>query len=415
MIKLRLPALPSFSGSARLWFAGGGLLLCLWQPLAVAGPIEQVVAMNQASLVVGADPRQAIAHNATTPMIPASTMKLVTALAAIERWGLAHRFSTEIFRAPDGRLWIKGSGDPYLVAEEIDLMVQALTEALARLGVKQLIGLGLDDGLYASDLRVPGRSSSNNPYDAPLSALAVNFNTVNLSIGPSGIRSGEPQTPLTASGLKLGAGLAAGTHRLNLGTRARALDHFAEVLTAKLAQAGIGLSEPPLAGPVPTGAKLLLRHANSRPLERIIRDMLEYSNNFVANNLFLLLGEQQGHTSFPQAQQRVEHWARQKFGWRDFRIEDGAGLSRGNRLSGVQMIALLEAMRPYRALLPKQDGEPRVRAKTGTLSNVSCYAGFVERPGGWVPFSLMINQAAPYDLRLRLAQTLANTAELGAQ
>ncbi|EIC23355.1 D-alanyl-D-alanine carboxypeptidase/D-alanyl-D-alanine-endopeptidase [Thiorhodovibrio frisius] len=382
--------------------------LLAWAPLSLAGPIEQVLAMDQASLVVGPARQRLISRHASEPMIPASTMKLVTALAAIERWGLSHHFTTEVLVDGNQRLWIKGSGDPYLVAEELDLLVQALK---AR-GLNRVRGLGLDDGLYASDLRVPGRSRSNNPYDAPLSALAVNFNTVNLSIGQAGIRSGEPQTPLTATGRRMGAGLAGGKHRVNLGTRASALSYFGEVLTAKLQQAGIQVEGDVLMGSVPASANRLHLHANSRTLEQVLRSMLEYSNNFVANNLFLLLGEQAGQTSFAQAQRHMEDWARRKFGWRDFRIEDGAGLSRGNRLSGEQMIELLGALADYRQLLPEQDNEPRVRAKTGTLSAVSCYAGFVERPQGWVPFSLMINQAAPYDLRRRLAQALADTPTL---
>lgn len=397
----------AFSAVARAFVLAGGLLFA-WIPVTLAGPVEQVLAMGQASLVVGPAGQRLIDKQASTPMIPASTMKLVTALAAIERWGLTHRFTTELLLDGNRRLWIKGSGDPYLVSEEIDRLVQEL----AARGLTQVNGLGLDDGLYASDLRVPGRSRSNNPYDAPLSALAVNFNTVNLSIGAAGIRSGEPQTPLTATGRTLGTGLSAGTHRLNLGSRARALAHFAELVTAKLEQAGIRVKGDWLTGPTPASAKRLHLHANSRPLEQVIRDMLEYSNNFVANNLFLLLGEQQGTTSFPQAQRRMEDWARRTFGWRDFSIEDGAGLSRGNRLSGEQMMQLLAVMARYRDLLPRQDNDARVRAKTGTLSGVSCYAGFVQRPEGWVPFSLMINQAAPYDLRLRVARALADAPTL---
>jgi len=54
-----------------------------------------------------------------------------------------------------------------------------------------------------------------------------------------------------------------------------------------------------------------------------------------------------------------------------------------------------------------------VRAKTGTLSGVSCYAGFVRRAGRWEPFSLLIDQSVPYDLRLRVADALAKTPDLG--
>jgi D-alanyl-D-alanine carboxypeptidase/D-alanyl-D-alanine-endopeptidase (penicillin-binding protein 4) len=140
--------------------------------------------------------------------------------------------------------------------------------------------------------------------------------------------------------------------------------------------------------------------------------MLEYSTNFVANDLFLLLGERNGRASMAQSQQALERWARKRFGWRNARIEDGAGLSRGNRLSGRQLIEVLEALAPYRHLLPQQDNDPSVRAKTGTLRGISAYAGFVRRSGNWVPFSLLINQPVAYGLRLQVASELARAATL---
>jgi D-alanyl-D-alanine carboxypeptidase/D-alanyl-D-alanine-endopeptidase (penicillin-binding protein 4) len=54
-----------------------------------------------------------------------------------------------------------------------------------------------------------------------------------------------------------------------------------------------------------------------------------------------------------------------------------------------------------------------VRAKTGTLRGVSCYAGFVKRGGRWEPFSLLINQAVPYGFRLQVADGLASAPDLG--
>jgi D-alanyl-D-alanine carboxypeptidase/D-alanyl-D-alanine-endopeptidase (penicillin-binding protein 4) len=136
--------------------------------------------------------------------------------------------------------------------------------------------------------------------------------------------------------------------------------------------------------------------------------MLKYSTNFVANDLFLLLGEQGGQSSMAKAQRVQESWARRKFGWRDFAIEDGAGLSRGNRISGRQMIDVLDSMEPYRRLVKVQDNDPDVRAKTGTLRGVSCYAGYVRRGRAWVPFSLMINQPVDYGLRLQVGSALAD-------
>jgi D-alanyl-D-alanine carboxypeptidase/D-alanyl-D-alanine-endopeptidase (penicillin-binding protein 4) len=379
---------------------------------AVADPVRQAMALSNASLVVKENGRAVIAQNADRPMVPASTMKLVTALAAIERWGLQHRFQTDFYRGRDGVLWVRGGGDPYLVSEELD---RAIAE-LKRRGVDRVAGLGLDDTLFAANDRIPGRSSTHNPYDAPVTALAVNFNTVNVRVSGGRVSSAETQTPITDIAQRLGRAMGSGKHRVNLQTRTNALTHFGELLRVKLEPAGIPVDGTARSGAVPAGAELIYSHRNSRTLETVLTNMLEYSTNFVANSLFLGLGLDEsragGQGSMRASQRAVEAWAARRFGWRDFRIEDGAGLSRGNRLSGNQLIDVLDAMAPYRRLVAEQDGAPDVRAKTGTLRGVSCYAGWIRRSGGWTPFSLLINQPVESGLRFQLASALARTPDL---
>ena len=385
-----------------------GFLTLFFGAAVAADPIASALALSSASLVVGEPGRPEIAKNADVPMVPASTMKLVTALAAIERWGLGHRFETAVYEARDGRLWIKGGGDPYLVAEELDAIVGALRGQ----GVRRVSGVGLDDSLFVGGDGIPGRSASNNPYDAPVTALAVNFNTVNVRVSAGQVTTAEPQTPITATARRLGGAMGAGTHRVNLRSRENALQHFGEVFELKLVAAGIAVDGDVQVGRVPSGAKPILSHRNSRPLETVVANMLEYSTNFVANSLFLAYGERGGTSSMAQSSRAMEDWARRKFGWRDFAIEDGAGLSRGNRLSGNQLIDVLEAMSPYRRLVAAQDNNPAVRAKTGTLRGVSCYAGWVRRGGDWVPFSLLVNQPVDYGFRLQVASALVSAPSL---
>jgi D-alanyl-D-alanine carboxypeptidase/D-alanyl-D-alanine-endopeptidase (penicillin-binding protein 4) len=410
----RMSARPGQCGLALFCLSGrrrlltGALALLCWAGSAAADPIGQAIALGDASLVVAEGGRTVIADNADRGMVPASTMKLVTALAAIERWGLNHRFTTEFRQGRDGRLWVVGQGDPYLVSEELD----AAVAALKRQGLGSVNGIGLDDGLFVAGDRIPGRSASHNPYDAPVTALAVNFNTVNVIVSGGSVRSAEAQTQLTPTARRLGAAMGGGKHRVNLKTRDNALSHFGELLELKLAAAGVRVNGDVRVGRAPAGARVLLTHRNSRPLSTVVENMLEYSTNFVANDLFLLLGERGGQSSMAQSQQIVEDWARRKFGWRSFAIEDGAGLSRGNRLSGRQLIDVLDAMAPYRNLVPAQDGNPSVRAKTGTLRGVSCYAGWVRRGGDWAPFSLLINQPVSYGFRNQVASALATAPTL---
>lgn len=377
-----------------------------------ADPLAELRSLNRASLLLREGGQDRIALEPDTPRIPASTLKLLTAYAALKTWGRDHRFITELFQDRSGWLWVRGSGDPYLVSEELERLAQALRAQ----GLKQVAGIGLDDGLFDPELALPGREGSNNPYDAPVTALAANFNTLSLIRKDQAIQSAEHQTPLTPTAARIGQGLlAAGAFpegaaiRVNLGERKTALAHFAELLAAKLIAAGIAVGQGQRIGPVPADARLILRYQNAHTLAEVVAAMLKYSNNFIANALFLGLAapEGRGPVDLNQAQQAMAAFVRDQFGWQDAVILEGAGLARANRLSARQLVELLEAFAPYRDLMPEQTDDPRVRAKTGTLSGVSCYAGYVRRDGIWAPFALLIEQPIEPGLRLRIASWLA--------
>jgi len=388
-----------------------GLLLTTGPDPAVAGPdaaLSRALKLPKASLLVEERGRVVISRHPDRAMVPASTMKLLTALAAIERWGLAHRFHTDFHLGKDGRLWVKGYGDPYLISEELDFIVAALRAQ----GVRKITGVGLDDSHFHPALAISGRSSSNNPYDAPVTAVAANFNTVNITNQGGKVRSAEAQTPLTSMARRFGQRLGAGKHRVNLKQREQAVHYFGELLGAKLKQAGIPVGGDPHNGPMPAGTEKIYRHRNSRDLRSMLTAMLEHSNNFIANALFLKLADRDdGHAlDMSKAQRAFTRWVNRTFDWRGHRIDDGAGLSRGNQLSARQLMEAMKAFAPYRELLPKKN--PRVRAKTGTLRGVSCYAGFVQRGGRWEPFILLINQPVSYNFRLQVANSLAKTPDL---
>jgi D-alanyl-D-alanine carboxypeptidase/D-alanyl-D-alanine-endopeptidase (penicillin-binding protein 4) len=371
---------------------------------AAADPVSQVEGLPKAALLLLDEGRPAITHNPDLPLIPASTMKLLTALAALETWGREHRFETDFYLDGSDWLWVQGRADPYLVSEELDLIARGLKAA----GVTRVAGIGLDDSFFDRDVEIAGRSSTDNPYDAPVTALAANFNTVSVVRTGSAVTSAEPQTPLTATARRFGQAGGAGKQRVNLQQRPIALGYFGELLAAKLAAAGIQVGEGQRIGTVPGGARRVLRYKNSRTLAAMVAPTLKYSNNFVANALFLRLARPQGDgpVSIAAAQRAMTEYARRRFGWSDFVVQDGAGLSRGNRLSARQLVEVAKAFAPYRDLMPVQEGNSAVRAKTGTLRGVSCYAGFVQRDGNWQPFALLINQPVDYNLRLRVAGAL---------
>lgn len=402
---------PSSARPVRIALLVGLALLWCGAAQASDAALRRVLTLSDASLLVEVAGRPVIARQTDRPMIPASTMKLVTALAAIEHWGLEHRFTTDFYLTEDGWLWVAGAGDPYLVSEELERIASALVRA--RIG--PLTGIGIDDGLYAQDLRIPGRAASDNPYDAPVTALAVNFNTLHVKAAGGRVTSGEPQTPLTPLARELGGRLGPGAHRINLKERELALRYAGELLAAKLEAAGVAVGERVRIAARPSGAKRVLTYRNSRDLRAVLAPMLEYSNNFIANQIFLMLAGDPGAAGLdmPRAQRALTRWAVERFGWRDFRIEDGAGLSRGNRLSARQLADVVEAFAGHRDLLPEQPGQRAVRAKTGTLTGVSAYAGSIRRDDGWANFVLLINQPVEADLRRRVAAELAELEDLG--
>ncbi len=386
------------------WLGGLLALLLPWCAPALADAVGQVQGFAKAGLLVQEGGQVVVSHNPDLPLAPASTMKLLTALAAIATWGRDYRFETEFYQDGQGTLWVKGRADPYLVSEELD----RVAAGLKAVGVTRVTGIGLDDTYFDQDVEIAGRSSTDNPYDAPVTALAANFNTVNLVKSGGAVSSAEPQTPLTDTARRFGQMGGAGTQRVNLQQRTTAVGYFGELFAAKLAAAGIAVSGGQRLGPTPSGVKLVYRHKNSRTLADMLVPTLKYSNNFVANSLFLRMADPQGkgRVSVAAAQRAMTEFARGKFHWTGFKIEDGAGLSRGNRLSPRQMVDVLLAFAPNRDLMPQQEGNTDIRAKSGTLTGVSCYAGYVRRGGAWEPFALMINQPVDAGLRRRVASEL---------
>ncbi len=389
------------------------LLGCLTQPLwAGDDPLAELGSLEQASLLLRESGQDRFAINPDKPSIPASTLKILTAYAALKTWGRDYRLETELFQDQANWLWVRGNGDPELLSEELDRLVQRLRLR----GLTQVAGIGLDDSLFAPDLALPGREGSPNPHDAPVTALAANFNTLSLRLDGGRIISAEPQTPLTPTATRLGQRLmAAGALpegkaiRVNLGDRASALAHFGELLAAKLQEAGVEVGQGQRIGQIPPDAHLIARHRNSHTLAQTIAAMLKYSNNFIANLLFLRLAapEGGGRIELAAAQQAMSAFVQKQFGWQNAVIVEGAGLARANRLSARQLVELLGSFAPDLDLMPEQANDPRVRAKTGTLSGVSCYAGYVQRDGVWVPFALLIEQPVDPGLRLRVASRLA--------
>ncbi|MEJ2116143.1 MAG: peptidase S13, partial [Gammaproteobacteria bacterium] len=85
-------------------------------------------------------------------------------------------------------------------------------------------------------------------------------------------------------------------------------------------------------------------------------------------------------------------------------IIEGAGLSRQNRMSAKQLVDVLDKFKPYRHLMPSQSED--IFAKSGTLKDVSTYAGYINRNDYWMPFAIMINQHVSFNFKEKVAAEL---------
>lgn len=359
---------------------------------------------NSGLLVVNSQGQPVIAKYENKPFIPASTTKLVTAWLALNHWGEQHRFQTDFFlNTISNTLWIKGSGDPYLVSEELELVAKNLKQ----LGLTKINAIGLDASMFQPNLMLPGTGISNNPYDAVPSAVAANFNTVNIKKVNGKVVTAEIQTPLTDYAKSLVKQLEKGPTRINTGPDPRnAEKYFAELLAAFLRKQGVKVGQKIISGRVPV-QRVYYTHTNSRTLAEMIRPMMKYSTNFLANQLILKLSAETYHrpANAADVQRYIEKRLADHFQWTNFTMKDGAGLARTNRLSPTQLVDLLNAFRKWKHLLPEI--EPGIYAKSGTLNQVSTLAGYIVVKNSWEPFALMMNQAVPYKFRNRIARELA--------
>jgi D-alanyl-D-alanine carboxypeptidase/D-alanyl-D-alanine-endopeptidase (penicillin-binding protein 4) len=345
-------------------------------------------------------------HRSQDHFIPASTIKIATAACTIKELGIDYRFPTDFLITPDNELVIRGYGDPFLISEELDLMAKGLVDR----GLKKVSSIIIDSSYFGSDIGIDGQSASTNPYDALNGALVANFNTIYFHKRGNKIESAEPQTPITPLAKEIGKKYANGKHRVNLGKDPqRNSRYLSELIAEFLKKYGVVVSAP-LSLKIETApphANLIYRHRSSKTVSDAVRGMLKFSTNFVANQLFLVLGAKQHGTpaTTKKGQEALRSCLLNHIGWKNFEIYEGAGLSRKNRVSPQQMMILLRMFEPYRDLLPLEKGI--FQAKTGTLRGVNTLAGYFKHDDGrLIRFVILVNSPVPYDYKFRLAEQL---------
>jgi D-alanyl-D-alanine carboxypeptidase len=328
--------------------------------------IDDAIGGRAVSVAVGEEERYLYRHGAHVRRIPASNEKLLLSMVMLDTFGPGFRTRT-VAAAPRiteagvvERLWILGRGDPVINRAKL----RSLAGELVRAGLTRVTGRVLGSRSYfRRDWDAPGWNDVARDYVNRPTALTFQRNN-----------GADPER------------------------------HAAEVLTEELEALGVRVRGRPGDGSPPSGQHPIA-FVESAPLQRLLTKTLRPSDNFMAEMLGKRLGAALRGVpgSIPKGAASIESWtdARETA----FRLRDNSGLSYANRVTARGIVRLLWAAEDaswgtnLRRALPRGGQgtlehrlrDTQVRAKTGTLEDVSALSGWVFARGTdtWVEFSIL--------------------------
>jgi serine-type D-Ala-D-Ala carboxypeptidase/endopeptidase (penicillin-binding protein 4) len=424
------------------------------QALARAGVPRDAISIEVRNINAESMPR--LSHRSTASVNPASVMKLVTTFSALDILGPDFRWKTGFYTdgtlgkgVLTGNLIIKGGGDPKWVLERIEENFKTLQT----LGVQRITGdIILDNSIFD----IPDRNTADfdgepmRPYNSAPDGLLVNFKALIFKFVPDAqnktvsIISEPPiadvaiDTQVTATTDNCGdwrSSLRAdfsnpnkvrfnGNYSVRCGESIWPVAYIEPASYAtRVVKAMHKASGGVLEGTVRTGTLpptgLLLWQAPSLPLSAIIADVNKFSNNVMAQQVFLSLSAQASTFnrslklpgkprtgSYVRSRETVQHWWRQKVGLRAKApiLDNGSGLSRTERITAQGLTELLKiaANHPSAQIFSNSlsvaglDGTTtnmakrgiamnalgNAQLKTGTLRDVAAVAGFATGKSG---------------------------------
>ncbi len=393
------------------------------------------------------------AHSEHAPLNPASNAKVVTAAAALAMLHGDHRYQTTLSGttksgAVAGNLLLRGHGDPSLETED----VYGLALELRAHGIRRIDGDIVVDQKFHDDQPIPPgfeqKPSEWATFRAPISAVAVNENTVMLTVKPSHEPGGTAQVSfdppgfvdfegtvkttdagsdnvilaLAPSGQRLSARVAGTVSTTSKVVRyTRRVDDptllAGFVLRDALEQVGIKVNGHVTAGTSKANNVIVVHE--SAPLSQLLYSVGKNSDNFYAEMIFKSISGELHNKPAKSADsaELITKWL-EKQGLMEpgVVIKNGSGLYDANRLTPHLVVSLLRVVYRDPTIAPEYvaqlaiggvDGtlhkrfgnraqHRAIRAKTGTLDDVIALSGFVIGPPGKSPiaFSVLCNHVA---------------------
>jgi len=189
----------------------------------------------------------------------------------------------------------------------------------------------------------------------------------------------EKQTPITPLAIRefLARG-PKGRGRISLSQApAVSLQYAGELIAAFVERAGGSVKGKISTGTVPEGLEPIYVHRQSRTLSKVLVELLRASNNYIANQVFLEIGGHRlgGPVSLKKSLQVANEMLAKQGLAESIHLEEGSGISRGNRFTARGLAQLLHLFEPNASLLRRGEG---ARFKTGTFSGVRTLAGYAD-------------------------------------
>ena len=326
------------------------------------------------------------------PLIPASTVKLATAAAALHTFGLTHRIATTV--SGDGTtVYLTGGGDSTLTRPQLRKLARETAKALGATqgtnsGKSKSVALAFDDSLFTGPALGPGwfRSFPAAGVAAPVTSLMV------------------------------GLGRTAPGARARVRNPAR---QAAQLFATNLRSAGVTVSSVSRKI-TPSTATELARH-ESAPMSALVGGVLTDSDNDLAESLAHLVGGKAlGDASFAGGAKATTAILKTSgIDIAGMRLVDGSGISRENAISAETLADLLSrvalgteprwapiasglaiagvtgTLKDRYSSKATKAGAGVVRAKTGSLTGVSSLAGLVrDEDGRLLVFALISNKVS---------------------
>jgi D-alanyl-D-alanine carboxypeptidase/D-alanyl-D-alanine-endopeptidase (penicillin-binding protein 4) len=379
-------------------------------------------------------------HLAATPRNPASTMKLLTTLVALDTLGPSYRWKTDVYALGgveggrlNGDLLLKGYGDPFLVTERFWQMLRSIRRA----GIDEVAGdLLIDDSYFDIGTYDAGAFDSQplRAYNVSPNALLTNFKVVRYWFEPNGQSvkvSVDPALdnlrvtnqlrvmPGSCRGYQRGISVSGngsddevtfsgrfpgGCQKYAMDRAALSHNEFTYGLFRLLWSESGGHFDGSLKNTVVADDVEPLLSFESLPLFEMIARVNKHSNNVMARQvLYTLSAEVLGPPGTePGGRDVIAKWLVDNgLGPGQIAFENGAGLSRESRITAVDMAALLRFawkqpyMPEYLASMSVtgldgtlsrrfQDSElvGKAHLKTGSLDHVTAIAGYVQARSG---------------------------------